>query len=135
MKLKSTHTCAVLIVTAVSAAPVAMSIPSWAAAQERKITVRRSELSGAIRKAIQQAVPGDKIIVKIEKEVEGEDPGQYDVVIRSGENRYEVEISPQGEVIEIKEVASADDGDPGVEQIKKWTDSFNLENCASPERA
>ncbi|MHC4626422.1 MAG: hypothetical protein ACYTDV_05525 [Planctomycetota bacterium] len=126
MKLKSTFICAVFIVVVVSAV---MPLQSRTAAQERKITVRLSELPAAIHRAIEKAVAGDKIIVRVEKEVEGEDPGQYDVVIRSGEKRYEVEISPQGKVIEVKEIASADDEDAGLEQIKRWTDSFHIENC------
>jgi hypothetical protein len=126
MKLKSSFICTVLIIVALSAV---MCFPSGAAAQERKITVKRSELPDAIVKAIQQAVTGDVILVKIEKEVEGEDPGQYDVEIRSGEKLYEVEISPQGEVIEVKDVSAGGEEDAGGEQIKKWTDSFNMENC------
>jgi len=129
MKLKSTLIRTVLIVLILLTVSTVMSFASRTPAQERKVTVPRSELPAAIRRAIEQAVDGDTIVVKIEKEVEGEDPGQYDVVIRSGEKDYEVEISPQGEVIEVKEVASADDEDSGAEQIKKWTDSFNLENC------
>ena len=101
--------------------------PSEAAAQERKVTVLESELPAVIRKAIDKDFPQGRII-KIEKEVEGEDPGQYDVEIRSGEKEYEVEISPEGKVIEIKEKADKE-AEPGVEQEKKWTDVFHEENC------
>lgn len=128
MKLKSSFICTVLIIVALSAVSVVMCLPSQAAAQEKKVTVKRSELPAVIKRAIGQAVPGGRV-VKIEKEIEGEDPGQYDVEIRSGEKLYEVEISPQGEVIEVKEITSGEDGDPGGEQIKKWTDTFNVENC------
>ena len=128
MKLKPSFICTVVIVVALSTVSVVMCLPSRAAAQERKVTVERSELPVAIEKAIEQAVPGGRI-VKIEKEVEGENPGQYDVEIRSGEKEYEVEISAEGEVLEVKEVTSGADEDSGVEQVKKWTDSFNLENC------
>ncbi len=98
-----------------------------AAAQERKVTVPASELSAVIKKAIEKAFPGGKVL-KIEKEVEGEDPGQYDVEIRSGAKLYEVEISPQGEVIEVKELTSPEEDSVG-EQTKKWTESFGQENC------
>ena len=98
-----------------------------AAAQEKKVTVPASELPALIKKAIEKALPGGKVL-KIEKEVEGEDPGQYDVEIRSGAKLYEVEISPQGEVIEVKEVTSGEEDSEG-EQTKKWTESFGQENC------
>jgi len=98
-----------------------------AAAQEKKVTVPASELPAVIRKAIKQAFPKGQIII-IQKEVEGEDPGQYDVDMRSGGKEYEVEISPEGEVIEIKEVGAVF-GTPGGEQGKKWTESFGQENC------
>jgi len=98
-----------------------------AAAQEKKVTVPASELPALIKKAIEKALPGGKVL-KIEKEVEGEDPGQYDVEIRSGTKLYEVEISPQGEVIEVKEVTSGEEDSEG-EQTKKWTESFGQENC------
>ncbi len=98
-----------------------------AAAQEKKVIVPASELPAVIKKAIEKAVPGGKVL-KIEKEVEGEDPGQYDVEIRSAAKLYEVEISPQGEVIEVKETTSPEE-DSEVEQTRKWTESFGQENC------
>jgi len=128
MTLKSSFVSTVLIAVALSTVSAVMYLPSRAAAQERKVTVRRSQLPAAIKKAIEQAVPGGRI-VKIEKEVEGEDPGQYDVEMLSGEKKYEIEISPEGEVIEVKEITSGNDEDSDVKQSKRWTDSFNLENC------
>ena len=98
-----------------------------AAAQEKKITVPASEVPAIIKKAVEKAVPEGEVL-KIEKEVEGEDPGQYDVEIRSGAKVYEVEISPQGEVIEVKEKTS-EEKDSDVEQDKKWTEYFGQENC------
>ena len=98
-----------------------------AAAQEKKVTVPASELSAVIKKAIEKALPGGKVL-KIEKEVEGEDPGQYDVEIRFGAKLFEVEISPQGEVIEVKETTSPEEDSEG-EQTRKWTESFGQENC------
>ncbi len=127
MKLKSVWLNAILIAVGLSTMLVVTGFPSQASEQERKITVPPSELPAVIRKAIEEAFPNGSII-RIQKEVEGEDPGQYDVDIRSGRKQYEVEISPEGNVIEIKETAPAETA-PAPEQEKKWTDSFYLENC------
>jgi hypothetical protein len=75
---------------------------SQAGERERKVSVQPSELPPLFRKAIKQAFPAGKVL-RIQKEVQGEDPGQYDVDIRSDGKEYEVEISPEGKVIEIKE--------------------------------
>ena len=127
MKRKRSSICTIFFVAALSTMWIVMCFPSRTAAEERKVTVRRRDLPSAIKKAIKQAVPGGRI-VKIEKEVEGEDPGQYDVEIRAGDKEYEVEISPEGEIIEVKEVTSGDNEDANVEPTKKWTDFFDLEN-------
>ncbi len=95
--------------------------------RERKVSVSPSDLPASIHAAIQQALPGGKIMA-IEKEVEGEDPGQYDVDVRSEGKEYEVEVSPQGQVIEIKEKSSAKET-PTPAQGKRWTDSFHQEDC------
>jgi uncharacterized membrane protein YkoI len=124
MGLKS---CRFEIVVAVLLAVLVAGPWSQALAQERKITVPVSELPHAIREAIQKAFPGNQILT-VEKEVEGEDPGQYDVVIRSGTQEYEVEISPEGRIIETKERAAEREGaDAGGG--KRWTDSFGQEDC------
>ncbi|MBN1417184.1 MAG: hypothetical protein JXP34_00310 [Planctomycetes bacterium] len=91
--------------------------------QERKTSVRPSDLPSAVREAVERAFPGGEIL-EIEREVEGEDPGQFDFAIRSGGKEYEVEVSPAGEVIETKERAPADESG-GSE--KTWTSSFDLE--------
>lgn len=127
MKLKASFSCTVVVVVALTMW-ASRCFPSRAAAEERKVTVRQSELPGAIKKAIKQAVPGGRI-VKIEKEVEGEDPGQYYVEIGSGGKKYEVEISSEGEVIEVEEVTSGDGEAAGPGQAKRWTDSFNTGYC------
>ncbi len=127
MKLKSGWLNAILIAVGLSTILVATGLPSQASAQERKVSVPPSELPDVIRKAIEEAFPNGRII-KIQKEVEGEDPGQYDVDIRSGSKEYELEISPEGNVIESKEIMPAGTA-PAPEQEKKWTDSFALENC------
>ena len=126
MKLKAGTLCAVLIAVGLSAMLVVTGFPSQAAAEERKVSVLPSELPAVIRKAIKQAFPKGRII-RIHKEVEGEDPGQYDVNIRSGGKDYEVEISPEGNIIESKEVTPTETA-PAGEQDKKWTKSFDQEN-------
>jgi len=127
MKLKSGWFDAILVAVGLSTMLVVIGCASGAAAQERKVSVLQSELPAVIRKAIEEAFPGGRII-GIEKEVEGKDLGQYDVEIRVGAKEYEVEISPEGKVIETKEKVP-EEAAPGGEQGKKWTDSFNQENC------
>jgi len=97
------------------------------AMQEKKVTVPPTELPVVIRNAIEREFPDGQVIA-IEKEVEGEDPGQYDVELLSNGKEYEVEISPEGKVIEIKEKTPATETS-GSEQSKEWTDSFDQENC------
>jgi hypothetical protein len=101
----------------------------WGAEEvrERKVAVEVSELPAAIKKAIGEAFPKGKIL-RIEKEVEGEDPGQYDVEISSEGKEYEVEVSVEGVVIEAKEKAAGDEATEGA-QDKKWTQSFGEEDC------
>jgi len=127
MKLKAGTVCATLIAVGLSAMLVVTGFPSEAAAEERKVSVLPSELPAVIRKAIKKAFPKGQII-RIQKEVEGEDPGQYDVDIRSGGKEYEVEISPEGNIIESKEMTPAETA-PAGEQDKKWTKSFGQESC------
>ena len=127
MKLKSGWLVAILIAVGLSTILVVTGCTSEAAAQESKVTVPRSEMPAVIKKAVDQAFPQGQII-KIEKEVEGENPGQYDMDIRSGTKEYEVEISPEGKVIEIKEKAAEEAAADGM-QGKKWTESFSQENC------
>jgi hypothetical protein len=127
MKLKSGALYVILTVVGVSTMLGGPSILSQAAAEEKKVIVRPSDLPTAITKAIREAFPKGQIIA-IQKEVEGEDPGHYDVDIRSGEKQYEVEISPEGKIIESKEVtASVEMAE--AEEDKKWTRSFGEENC------
>ncbi len=126
MKFESNTPYTILIAVVLCTILIISGFPSESTAQERKVTVQRSELPAAISKAINKALPNGRII-KIEKEVEGEDPGQYDFLVRSGGKDYEVEISPEGQVIEVKQVASAEEA-PAAEQGRKWTKSFGLEN-------
>ena len=127
MKLKSAWFGAILFAVGWAVILVVTGCSHEVAAQERKVTVLQSEVPVVIREAIKEAFPKGQII-RIQKEVEGEDPGQYDVDICSGTKDYEVEISPEGKVIEIKEKVS-EEVVPGGEQEKKWTDSFKIENC------
>jgi len=126
MKVKSGWVDAIGIAVVLYTMPVVIGFPAQAAEQERKVSVLPSELPAVMRKAIEEAFPKGQII-RIQKEVEGEDPGQYDVDIRSGGKEYEVEISPEGKVIEIKERMPARKA-PGGEQDKKWTECFGQEN-------
>jgi hypothetical protein len=95
------------------------------AAQEVKIQVRLSDLPAVIKTAIEESVPNGEIM-ELEKEVAGENPGQYDVVVRAGGKRYEIEISPQGKLLEKKAVGeeAAVPAPP-----KQWTKSFDQRNC------
>jgi len=95
--------------------------------QEKKVAVKPAELPGRIKRALAKAFPEGEIVA-IEKEVEGEDPGQYDVEIRSGGKKYEVEVSPEGKIIETVEM-EATETVAGSEAGKKWTDTFDVEGC------
>jgi len=127
MSAKSGWPVAVLI--AAGTCGMAGLLGSWAGAAERekKVVVQPSQLPEKIRKAIRQAVP-DGEVTRIQKEVVGEDPGQYDVDIRAGGKEYEVEISPEGEVIEVKERRSSR-ATARAHPEKKWTDTFGQEDC------
>jgi hypothetical protein len=103
-----------------------IGLSAQAEAQEKKVAVRPAELPAAIAKAIRDAFPKGQIIA-IEKEVEGENPGQFDIEVRSDGKEYEVEVSPEGKVIETKEKGS-DEKASGTPD-KKWTDSFHPEDC------
>ena len=126
MKLKPGRIRVGLITLACITVPVVVGLWSQVTAQERKVVVRPSDMPALITKAIRQAFPQGEIVA-VRKEVEGEDPGQYDVDVRSDGKEYEVEVSPEGKVIEIKAKPSADA--PARSEEKKWTDSFHLEDC------
>ncbi len=128
MKLKSRLLKAILIAVGLCAVIVMTGLASGAAAQEKKVSIPPSKLPAAIKEAVEKALPGGQIIA-IQQEVEGEDPGQYDLDIRSGGKEYEVEIDPDGKVIEIKEKASEEAGASAEKPAKKWTDSFGEESC------
>jgi len=116
-----------LVVVGLSVMLVAAGFASQAAPQEKKISVQPSELPAVIKSAIEKAFAKGQIIA-IQQEAEGENPGQYDVDIRSDGKEYEVEISAEGKVIEIKEKAAEEAAQAG-KQEKKWTDSFGQESC------
>lgn len=127
MKPNSNLLYVILIYVVLSTILVTANFSCHPATQERKVAVLPSELPAVIRNAVEREFP-DGQVVAIEKEVEGEDPGQYDVVIRSNGIEYEVEISPEGKVIEIKEKTPATETS-GIQQSRKWTDSFDQDNC------
>jgi hypothetical protein len=99
-----------------------------AARSEQKITVEPAKLPAAIRRVIEKAFPGAEIL-KIEKEVVGEDPGQFDLEIRQKGQTYEVEVSPEAEVIESKLVPSSEHESSRQKEPKRWTSSFGHEDC------
>jgi hypothetical protein len=128
MQQKSGTFCAIFIGMGLFSISAIPGFSSPASAAERKITVQPEDLPAAIKKAIDEAFPKGQIL-KIQKEVEGEDPGQYDFDIRADGKEYEVEVSPEGKVIEIKQVgptSGAPEGESG--KNKKWTKFFDLEN-------
>jgi hypothetical protein len=126
MKLMSRWSSPIPVAVALSAMLVVVGFLSQAAGQEKKVVVSPSELPPAIKKAIQEAFPKGEIL-KIEKEVEGEDVGQFDVEIRSGGKEYEVEISKEGKVIETKEKSGGKTAEG--EGAKEWTKDFAIEQC------
>jgi len=139
MKLKSNLFNAMFI-TVVLLAILTLTVfsPQAAAApREKKVHLKPAQLPANIKKVIDQAFPNGKI-TKIEKEVEGEDPGQYDIFIRYAGKNYEVEISPEGKIIETEEKKSATEKKSAAKapakasackKSKKWTDSFGIANC------
>ncbi len=127
MKIKSGWLGAIVVTVGLCTFLVVANSASQAASQETKVSVSPAELPAVIRKAIKETFPNGRI-TRIEKEVEGKDPGQYDAVIRVGVKEYEVEISPEGKILESKEIAPAEKT-PGGEQEKKWTRSFGQADC------
>lgn len=77
-------------------------VGSPSAYADKKVPVSPTELPEVIRQAIEKTFPNWEIL-EISQEVKGKDPGQYDVDIRSGGKKYEVEITPKGVVKESKE--------------------------------
>ena len=125
MKLQSGWLCTIIVAVGVFAMLMVESPSSQAA--EKKVTVTPAELPKSVKIAIKKAVPNGKI-VKIQKEVEGEDPGQFDVDIRADGKLFEVEISPEGKVLEVKEVAPPKKT-PAAGPVKEWTKNFGEEKC------
>lgn len=127
MERKSGTLYVIAAIVGLLAMLVIPSCHSDVAAEEKKVTVQPSDLPATVAKAIRDAFPEGQIIA-IQKEIEGEDPGQYDVDIRSGEKQYELEISPEGKIIESKEVTAAAET-AEAEEGKKWTQSFGEGSC------
>jgi len=118
------------------AALVALVFASGLAYAEKKESVAVADLPSEIKQAIEKEFPGGEILA-IEKEVEGEDPGQYDVEIRMDGKEYEVEIAPDGSIKETKETEKAEIAKEAEEnsakdasaESKKWTESFDIDKC------
>ena len=126
MKRLSVMICAILVVAGLTAMSADKEEKSLREAKERKAVVQPSDLPANIKKAIEEAVPKGEV-VRIYQEVAGKDPGQYDVDVRSEGKLFEVEISPKGKVLEVKEVKFLEEmTKSGLE--KKWTRSFGEEN-------
>ncbi len=130
MKTSSGWSRPIRVVVALSAAGAVLAFLFHAAAQERKVSVSPSRLPPAVKRAVRTAFPTGEIL-RIEKEVEGKDVGQFDVEIRSGGKEYELEISKEGKVIETKQKAAATEAPEKEEQEneKQWTGEFRIENC------
>ncbi len=126
MRIRSVWPRVTLIAFGLSAMLLVVGLCAEAGVQERKVAVPPSELPAPIAKALREAFPKGRILA-IQKEVEGEDPGQYDVDMRSDGKEYEIEVSPEGKVIEIKEKGSDEDTSAALD--KKWTDSFHQDDC------
>ncbi len=81
-------------------AVIVMSVIATGSVQaERKEIRTSSELPPEIKAAVDKDYPNAKFLL-IEQEVEGDDPGQYDIELRSGGKEYEMEIAPDGTIIE-----------------------------------
>ena len=126
MLLTSWNRTATLVAVGISML-VSLGVSSPAEAQEKKVDVKLSELPDPIRKAVKEAFPNGEIL-RIQKEVEGDDPGQYDFDIRDGGKEYEVEVSAEGKVIEIDEKSTAKRPEPSARD-KRWTESFDTQDC------
>jgi len=127
MKLKSRAFYAVLPAASLATMLMVTTLSCHGEAKEKRVAVQASELPPAAAAAIKEAFPDGRILT-IEKEVEGEDPGQYDVQIQSGQKEYELEVSAEGKVVESKEVTASAKA-PGSKKGKQWTQSFGRENC------
>ncbi len=118
MKIRSGLLSVVIFVVMLISVPLAA---------EEKVSVKPQKLPGRIKKALTEAFPDGKII-EAEKEVEGDDPGQYDIIVESGGEKFEVEISPKGKIKEIDNISSSKT--MPEETGKKWTKEFHEEKCS-----
>ncbi|CAN5291476.1 hypothetical protein BH09SUM1_BH09SUM1_24000 [soil metagenome] len=66
---------------------------------EKKVTVPPAEFPANIREAVMKKFP-DGQIVTVEKETEGADAGQYDVLVKSVGHEYDVEVTAAGVIKE-----------------------------------
>ncbi len=126
-RFRRSQLCTALHLVTLSLTVLVAGLSCESEMQERKVVISPSETPVSVRAAIEGAFPKGQIVA-IEKEVEGEDPGQYDVNVRSEGKEYEVEVSPEGKVIEIEEQSPAKKTQ-APDKGKRWTDSFHIEDC------
>ena len=133
-----------LLARAVAAAAVMAFLgaaPPLSAQAEKKAPLEAGALPEAVKRAIQKDFPKAEVI-EAERETEGQDPGQIDVVLRQDGKVYELEFAPDGTTKEKKEIESAmqtdkaaeaeDENEPdegGAAKAKKWTSDFDIGKC------
>lgn len=102
---------------------------SPALAAEKKVKLTPQELPADVKAAIAAEFPQGEILT-IEKEVEGEDPGQIDIEIRSAGTVYEVEVSPDARIKEKKAVSGPEvEAAAAAAKSKNWTENFDIDKC------
>ncbi len=127
LRFESSRWRAVSLVVALSSTVMLAGLSCESEMRERKVVISPSEVPASVRAAVEGAFPEGQIVA-IQQEVEGEDPGQYDVNVQSEGKEYEVEVSPEGKVIEIEEKSPAKKTQ-ALDKGKRWTDSFPIEGC------
>ena len=104
---------------------------------EKKTPVAPAALPDAVKSAIEKGFPKAEIL-EAERETEGEDPGQIDVVLRHDGKVYELEFATDGTTKEKKEIQAdkapeSEEGGKAVERdgakAQKWTSDFGIESC------
>ena len=73
-----------------------------APSKEKRASVAVADLPANIKKSIDEALPKAEIVSVTQEGAGGPNPGQYDVVLRSGGKEYDMEVSSEGKVIETK---------------------------------
>ena len=92
--------------------------------QERKESLSPAKLPPKISKALEEAVPGGKV-VSVLVEMEGENPGQYDCVVQADGKAFDVEVSKEGVLLDIEERTAL----AGKKSSAGWRGPFDLSGC------